>query len=236
MMRKPKVVILGTGGTIAGRAGSNTEMTGYQAGEIGIQTLINAVPEMLEVADVTGEQFCNIGSFDMIDDIWLRLSRRVSELLQQPEVDGIVITHGTDTLEETAYFLNLTHTAAAEFDISKVTALPRVDIVYLHVNCDDILVRAAVSAGALGIVIAAFGHGNLHINIKPALIKIARSGIPVVRSTRVGNGIVSRSANDTDNKFIAADSLNPQKARILLQLALLRTKSPEEIQRMFDEY
>lgn len=128
------------------------------------------------------------------------------------------------------------HTAAAEFDISKVTALPRVDIVYLHVNCDDILVRAAVSAGALGIVIAAFGHGNLHINIKPALIKIARSGIPVVRSTRVGNGIVSRSANDTDNKFIAADSLNPQKARILLQLALLRTKSPEEIQRMFDEY
>lgn len=108
MMRKPKVVILGTGGTIAGRAGSNTEMTGYQAGEIGIQTLINAVPEMLEVADVTGEQFCNIGSFDMIDDIWLRLSRRVSELLQQPEVDGIVITHGTDTLEETAYFLNLT--------------------------------------------------------------------------------------------------------------------------------
>ena len=76
------------------------------------------------------------------------------------------------------------HTAAAEFDISKVTALPRVDIVYLHVNCDDILVRAAVSAGALGIVIAAFGHGNLHINIKPALIKIARSGIPVVRSTR----------------------------------------------------
>ena len=313
MMRKPKVVILGTGGTIAGKAGSNTEMTGYQAGEIGIQTLINAVPEMLEVADVTGEQFCNIGSFDMIDDIWLRLSRRVSKLLQQPEVDGIVITHGTDTLEETAYFLNLTvksekpvvlvgamrpataisadgpvnllnavalagsqeavgkgvliamndqingardetntthvetfkswelgylgyfqngkpifykaslrrHTAAAEFDISKVTALPRVDIVYLHVNCDDILVRAAVSAGALGIVIAAFGHGNLHINI---------------RSTRVGNGIVSRSANDTDNKFIAADSLNPQKARILLQLALLRTKSPEEIQRMFDEY
>lgn len=274
MMRKPKVVILGTGGTIAGKAGSNTEMTGYQAGEIGIQTLINAVPEMLEVADVTGEQFCNIGSFDMIDDIWLRLSRRVSKLLQQPEVDGIVITHGTDTLEETAYFLNLTvksekpvvlvgamrpataisadgpvnllnavalagsqeavgkgvliamndqingardatktntthvetfkswelgylgyfqngkpifykaslrrHTAAAEFDISKVTALPRVDIVYLHVNCDDILVRAAVSAGALGIVIAAFGHGNLHINIKPALIKIARSGIPVV--------------------------------------------------------
>ncbi len=83
-----KVVILGTGGTIAGKAGSNTEMTGYQAGEIGIQTLINAVPEMLEVADVTGEQFCNIGSFDMIDDIWLRLSRRVSELLQQPEVDG----------------------------------------------------------------------------------------------------------------------------------------------------
>ena len=73
MMRKPKVVILGTGGTIAGRAGSNTVMTGYQAGEIGIQTLINAVPEMLEVADVTGEQVCNIGSFDMIDDIFRKI-------------------------------------------------------------------------------------------------------------------------------------------------------------------
>lgn len=65
MMRKPKVVILGTGGTIAGRAGSNTEMTGYQAGEIGIQTLINAVPEMLEVADVTGEQMSDKAPYNL---------------------------------------------------------------------------------------------------------------------------------------------------------------------------
>ena len=128
------------------------------------------------------------------------------------------------------------HTAAAEFDISKVTALPRVDIVYLHVNCDDILVRAAVSAGGAGNSYCSLWSRESAYQYKPALIKIARSGIPVVRSTRVGNGIVSRSADDTDNKFIAADSLNPQKARILLQLALLRTKSPEEIQRMFDEY
>ena len=106
-MRKPKVVILGTGGTIAGKAGSNTEMTGYNPGELGVQALIDAVPEMLEVADVTGEQFCNRGSFDMTWDILLGLSRRVNEILSG-DADGVVITHGTDSLEETAYFLNLT--------------------------------------------------------------------------------------------------------------------------------
>lgn len=92
------------------------------------------------------------------------------------------------------------HTAATEFDISKVTALPRVDIVYLHVNCDDILVRAAVSAGALGIVIATFGHGNLHIN-KACPDQYCSKYSCSTQVLRVGNGIVSRSANDTDNKL-----------------------------------
>ena len=102
MMRKPKVVILGTGGTIAGRAGSNTEMTGYQAGEIGIQTLINAVPEMLEVADVTGEQFCNIGSFDMIDDIDVTkaLLAKVAEIGKENQLEYIEGPVGFSNLEK----------------------------------------------------------------------------------------------------------------------------------------
>lgn len=107
-MKKANVIILGTGGTIAGKAGSNTEMTGYKAGEIGIQSLIDAVPEILNVANVSGEQFCNCGSFDLTWDIVLALGKRVNQLLGQKDVDGIVITHGTDTLEETAFFLNLT--------------------------------------------------------------------------------------------------------------------------------
>lgn len=329
-MHKPNVVILGTGGTIAGKAASNTEMTGYKAGELGIQTLIDAVPEIADVANVSGEQFCNIGSFDMTNDIWLKLAKRVNELLTKEDVDGVVITHGTDTLEETAYFLNLTvksskpvvlvgamrpatamsadgpvnllnavtlagckqaqgkgvlialndqingardatktntthvetfkawelgylgyfqngqpvfyktstrkHTVDAEFDLSDVQELPRVDILYLHVNYDDVFAQAAVKAGAKGLIVAGFGHGNIHMHVKDSLIAMAQAGVAVVRASRVGNGIVSRIGTDATNKFIVADSLNVQKARILLMLGLLKTSEPSELQRMFDEY
>lgn len=104
----PHVVILATGGTIAGSAASNTDTVSYNAGELGVQTLIDAVPELKNVAQIDGEQVANIGSNDMTSDIILKLSNRVNELLAKDDVDGVVITHGTDTLEETAYFLNLT--------------------------------------------------------------------------------------------------------------------------------
>ena len=104
---KPNVVILATGGTIAGSAASNTQMTGYKAGALGIDVLLQAVPESHKVANVKGEQISNIGSESMNNKIWLKLAKRINELLDKPDVDGIVITHGTDTLEETAYFLNL---------------------------------------------------------------------------------------------------------------------------------
>lgn len=104
----PHVVILATGGTIAGSAASNTQTTGYKAGALGVETLINAVPELKNVAQVDGEQIANIGSENMTSDIILKLSQRVNELLARDDVDGVVITHGTDTLDETPYFLNLT--------------------------------------------------------------------------------------------------------------------------------
>lgn len=103
----PNIKILATGGTIAGSASSATQMTGYTAGAIGIQVLIDAVPQMKDVANITGEQVCKISSNNMTDEIWLTIGKRVNELLKDKNVDGIVITHGTDTLEETAYFLNL---------------------------------------------------------------------------------------------------------------------------------
>ncbi|MEQ0007881.1 fructose-asparagine asparaginase [Klebsiella sp. GG_Kp146] len=106
--RLPHIVILATGGTIAGSAASNTQTTGYKAGAIGVQTLISAVPEISKIAHVEGEQVANIGSENMTSDIILQLSKRVNALLSRDDVDGVVITHGTDTLDETPYFLNLT--------------------------------------------------------------------------------------------------------------------------------
>jgi L-asparaginase len=102
----PSVVILATGGTIAGAADSRTQ-AGYTSGQLGVEALVAAVPGLDELAELSGEQLSNVGSQDMSDAIWLRLAGRVNELLARRDVDGVVITHGTDTLEETAYFLNL---------------------------------------------------------------------------------------------------------------------------------
>ena len=104
---KPKIRIIATGGTIAGVSTSATN-SAYSAGQVGVQTLIQAVPQMLDVADVSGEQLVNIGSQDMNDNVWIKLAKRINELLNNEGYDGVVVTHGTDTMEETAYFLSLT--------------------------------------------------------------------------------------------------------------------------------
>ena len=102
----PNVVILATGGTIAGSAETGTQV-GYVSGQVGIETMIKAVPGIEKLANIRGEQISNVGSQDMSVEIWLTLANRINVLLASDEVDGIVITHGTDTQEETAYFLNL---------------------------------------------------------------------------------------------------------------------------------
>jgi len=102
----PTVVVLATGGTIAGAASSDVQ-AGYTSGQVGVDQLLAAVPQTKKLAVLRGEQIANIGSQDMNDEVWLKLARRVNELAAMPDVDGIVITHGTDTIEETAYFLNL---------------------------------------------------------------------------------------------------------------------------------
>ena len=102
------IVILATGGTIAGKAASGTQMTGYTAGAYSVADLLAGVPELGELAHISGEQLCNIDSSSITDALLLRLAQRCNELLAQDDVDGVVITHGTDTMEETAFFLNLT--------------------------------------------------------------------------------------------------------------------------------
>lgn len=104
---KPRIRILATGGTIAGASTTKSEY-GYQSGAFKVEDLIAAVPKMNEIAELSGEQVANIGSQDMNDEIWLKLAKRVNEVLKSNDYDAVVITHGTDTMEETAYFLNLT--------------------------------------------------------------------------------------------------------------------------------
>ena len=330
--RLPNVTILATGGTIAGTGASSTTTVGYTAATVGVQRLIQAVPELAKVANVTGEQVFQIASENMSNEHWLTLAKRVNVLLAQPNVDGIVITHGTDTLEETAYFLNLVvksrkpvvlvgamrpstalsadgpinlynsvmlagsldavgkgvlvamndqiqaarditkvntstldafrtadlgmlgyiqgskpffyrqqvrkHTADAEFDISKLQALPQVDIVYGYANVGPVAVDAFMAAGAKGIIHAGVGDGSLAAKVVPALKAARAKGAIVVRASRVGQGILARNgeANDDELDFVVADTLNPQKARILLMLALTKTSDTKEIQRMFYTY
>ncbi len=102
----PNVRVLATGGTIAGAQASATDY-GYKSGAYDVNSLINAVPNLDKLAVITGEQVANIGSQDMNDEVWLKLAKRVNAVLAEPGTDGVLITHGTDTLEETSYFLTL---------------------------------------------------------------------------------------------------------------------------------
>jgi L-asparaginase len=328
---KPAVVILATGGTIAGAQPKPGE-AGYKAGSFDVDALISAVPGMKDVAVVTGEQIASIGSQDMNDAVWIKLARRVNELQARPDLAGIVITHGTDTLEETGYFLNLVtkgdkpvvlvgsmrpataisadgpmnlyngtavavdpvargrgvlivlnddihyareavktnstslqtfvspnrgragivlfgkarffsppvpkHTSGSAFAGNTPDTLPYVPIVYAYANVGKEQVDAALANGAKGIVLAGVGDGNATAPLIDALAAAAKKGVVVVRSSRTGSGVVARNVELDDDKlgFVAGMELNPQKARVLLQQALTRTKDVAAIQAMFDQY
>ncbi|MEP6991673.1 MAG: asparaginase [bacterium] len=316
----PIVLVLGTGGTI-GSAGDYWSGT---ATRVPIDQLVK-VPGIDSVATVESEQFLNVSSASIGPARWLELTRRIGTLFQsRPELRGIVVTHGTDTMEETAYFLDLTVGGArpvvvtgsmrpsnmagadgpanlmnavraaadtnsrgrgtmvlmddklfaardvtktnstrvetfqapdrgpvgftepegvayrshspgrstAQFDVSAVRELPRVDVIYSYPGADSVAIDAVVAAGAKGLVIAGVGRGGMTSSQSAASRRAVEKGVVVVMSTRTGSGGVPVGRG---GRTIGAGDLNPQKARILLMLALSRTSESARVRQIFAE-
>jgi L-asparaginase len=147
---------------------------------------------------------------------------------------------GQVTAGKIAWFepMDKLHTSRSQFSVEGRHSLPRVDVIYAHSNMDANLIRAALKDGARGVVVAGVGDGNMSKEATQVLSDAAKSGIAVVRSTRLMSGRVLRNSevNDDQMGFVASGELNPGKSRVLLQLALTRTADPQAIQRIFDEY
>ena len=306
------IVVLATGGTIAGIS-NQFSPAGYLAGQIHISQILNSIPNINSLANIHAVQFSNIDSKDISEIFLLNLANKVNQFLNDSLVDGIVITHGTDSIEESAFFIHLTsnsskpviftgamrpatsfspdgpenlfdavsvaaddtasgvlvvfnkfilspifiskhHTTAVNafdsdnpagfifnhkpnfyfqpvknfsFDIPK--NLPAVKIIYAHANDDGLFIRAAVNSNVKGIVYAGFGNGSISKIVEDELNFAAKNNIIIIRSSRVNSGAVF--SNDTN--FIDSGFLNPQKARILLQLALTKTNDREKIREIF---
>ncbi|CAG4899630.1 asparaginase [Paraburkholderia gardini] len=324
-----RVVILGVGGTIAASAASATQTHDYKLTGT-LDTVLKQVPQLSEIANISSEQVANVASHEIDNAVLLRLARRVNEHLADPTVNGVVVTHGTDTLEETAYFLHLVvksgkpvvvtgamrpssalsadgplnlynavrvaisedasgmgvlvvldervvsardvmkshtsatdafrasdsvelgalsggkvrfaafplrkHTCSTSFDLTAVETFPQVDIVYGYQNAGTHFFSAAIEAGARGIVFAATGNGSLSEAAKAGALLAREHGVAVVRSSRVAAGAVSECADDARYDTIAADTLNPPKARILLMLGLAHAMDTAALRRAFGIY
>ncbi|MBL44694.1 MAG: L-asparaginase [Sphingomonadaceae bacterium] len=320
-----KLTVLATGGTIAGIAGSAIAHD-YRAGEIGIEDYLERVGGLGLEAELSGTQIANIDSADIGPAVWQRLYAASMAALAEEDCHGIIVTHGTDTLEETAFLLDLTLPATkpvvvvgamrpadavgydglrnfanavrvasdaqaagrgvlvvmgdrvfAARDVRKVRTrgteafrgfpresvglvtpaslewfgapwrsetqaafawpktLPEVVVVFAYAGLDGAAVRRQIGDETRGVVVAGVGEGNMPESARAELVKFAHRGIPVVRASRADEGLVDREPEDRANGFVAARALNPQKARILLQLLLAGGESdPAAIQRAFD--
>jgi L-asparaginase len=316
----PRVHLFATGGTISNRAG----------GRLTVDELIQSMPNLARRVRASGEQFANIASGQITMEMWLDLSRRINERLRnESDLAGVVVTSGTDTLEELAYFLHLTvrdarplvivgamrnpstlgyegaanledafvvaadpaardmgalvvlndeinsarevtktdarllstfssrdygvlgtvldrvqffrkpvrrHTAASEFDVAKITALPRVDVILTYQGAPGDLIKAAVDNGAKGVVVAGAGAGATSGTQGEGIAYAIEKGAFVVTTTRTGSGSIGGGGRGGTSRRLGGDDLQPLKARVLLMLALATTTDPAEVQRMFREY
>lgn len=323
------IIILATGGTIAG-TGESGKTTNYKAGNLDIQALIDSVSNLDKIANIHGEQIANVDSNDITVNHWLTLVNRINELSKDDNVDGFVITHGTDTLEETAYFLDLTvktdkpvvvtgamrpstatsadgpfnlyqsvalaandssrgqgsmvvfsdgiysgrtvqkvntfktnafnsrefgclgymrdnvpyffnksikpHTINSQFDVTGLNKIPVVSIAYFNIDANPSILDYLAKISD-GIVIAGAGSGTFSSSWIEKVKELDQKGIPVVRSSRIGSGIILKDEGiDKSENSIPGNTLSPSKARILLSLALTKTKNYSQIEKIFAEY
>ena len=332
-MGLPKVAFIGTGGTIASIGTTPLDLRDYGANGVMMHAdeIVARFPELKMVADVIPVRFANVPSTAIYFTEWKALLHRCDELVaKHPDLAGIVIGHGTASLEETAYFLNLTlkishpvvvvgsqrpasalssdaglnlvnavRTAASsaargmgvlvllndeihaardvtktsttrlqtfrsadfgvlghadgdaiafyrrpirkvapdtEFDVRNLDALPRVDIAYSYAGSDGTAVRAFVAAGAAGLVVAGFAPGMVTPQELEAMKAAVAEGVVVLHCTRAGSGRTFRGQRLRDAGVLISDNLTPQKARVLLALALTQTSKPDEIERIFLTY
>jgi L-asparaginase len=334
MAALPRVGLIITGGTIDSVGADRLDLAWYiEANKrLGDGELLAQPPELKTIARVEEIPFRRLPSQALVDSDWLQLVEKIHSAFDKDQAAGIVVTHGTNTLEETAYFLNLVlktdrpvilvgsmrpssaisadgylnvvnavrvaadpqskgrgclvvmndtifngrdvtknstyrveafqsrdmgplgvadadgkvvyyhrperkHTTQTEFDVRTMTALPRVDIVLSYVNADGIMIEAAAKAGARGIVSAATGAGRPTPAQDDAFDRAYKEhGMLMCLCSRVASGRVVRSPGLKRKGFVAADNLQPWKARILLSLALSLTTDADEIQRIFDTY
>ena len=330
----PKVAVIGTGGTICSIGKTPFDILDYGANNtiLHADALLAMFPDVHTLAELIPVRFRAVPSPNITFPDWKALLHLLDETAAaHPDLAGIVILHGTASLEETAYFLSLTakidlpivvvgaqrpasalstdagmnlanaiRTAACpaskgmgvlvllndeihaardvtktstfrlqtfrtadfgvlghadgdaivyyrkplrrtapdtEFDVRTRDALPRVDIVYSYVGSDGTASRAFVAAGAKGVVSAGFAPGFAGSGEATVLAEaITKTGLVVVQSTRAGSGRTVRTTKLRELGFLAADNLAPQKARILLSLALTVSNDPVEIERMFAVY
>ena len=327
---KPKIAILATGGTIVSSIEDCVATTGYSVGGLSVENLISGVRGIEDLATITTKQISNIDSANMRDEIWLKLAKEINQILDS-DFDGVVITHGTDTMEETAYFLHLTiksykpvilvgamrpsnsissdgaknlynavalaankesefkgvmvtmndkilsargvtkthtlnldafsspdfgdlgymvdgkayfysaitkaHTTNIPFDISQISNLPKVDILYSYSNDGNAVAAKALFAnGTKGLIIAGSGAGSIHEDHEKALKELISQGLKVVVSSRISQGRVALNSEKKSFGFISAEELKPQKARVLLMLSLIKTDDISQIQDYFLKY
>lgn len=330
---KKKVVLIGTGGTIASMGTGPFDILDYGARGLLLNAteLVARVPELAEVAEVVPVPFRAVPSTQLGYADWRELHRIIHQMAAEDDgIAGFVVTHGTSSMEETAYFLSLTlkvrqpvvltgaqrpataisgdgpinmanavRVAASEeargmgalivmndeiqaardvtktstfrmqtfrtadfgvlgqadgdrvvfyrrpvrragpdteFDIAGLETLPRVDVAYVHCDADGAAIDAFVAAGARGIVTAGFAPGFVTPSMVKALEAARAKGVIVAMGCRAGSGRVFRTTKIAKSDFIVADNLTPQKARILLALALTRTTDQAEITRIFETY
>ena len=327
-LHQKNIMVIGTGGTIAGK-GEEGETASYDSAQIKVDELVSDIPALNNLAKLTSKNIFDVDSCDMTFDKLIKLAKYINKEAEKDDVDGFVITHGTDTLEETAYFLNLVlhtdkpviltgsmrpstatsadgplnlyqavalakneeakgkgvlvvfsdgiygsrdvtkvntfrtdafsqkdlgclgymrddkvfffnsstklHTTKSEFNIENITSLPKVDILMFYIDAEKDLLDY-VSKNCKGIVLAGAGSGGSSSAWDNDISKIVESGIPVVRSSRIGNGLITYDKSETETKGIYSVNLSPQKARILLSLALTKTNNIQEIQEIFEKY